>query len=192
MMYRKSKLLILIFITYMGIPSVFASTISLIPSSAEVIIPTQIIMDLQMDFSDDPTVGGGLDIFYNDSLVDFVSFVPNLALGDPDFSRIPDDDGLGMLEGLAFGDFGGLSGPASVGTLTFDTLMPGTAVFTMGETTDPLKGGGFISAVTFSGQDPMFVGASVKISAVPVPAAVWLFGSGLLGLVSVARRRMRI
>ncbi len=27
------------------------------------------------------------------------------------------------------------------------------------------------------------------VSAVPVPAAVWLFGSGLLGLVSVARRR---
>ena len=27
------------------------------------------------------------------------------------------------------------------------------------------------------------------ISAVPVPAAVWLFGSGLLGLVSVARRK---
>ncbi|MCW9024363.1 MAG: VPLPA-CTERM sorting domain-containing protein [Gammaproteobacteria bacterium] len=26
-------------------------------------------------------------------------------------------------------------------------------------------------------------------SAVPVPAAVWLFGSGLLGLVGVARRR---
>ena len=25
--------------------------------------------------------------------------------------------------------------------------------------------------------------------AVPVPAAVWLFGSGLLGLVGVARRR---
>ena len=27
------------------------------------------------------------------------------------------------------------------------------------------------------------------ISSVPVPAAIWLFGSGLLGLVSVARRR---
>lgn len=27
-----------------------------------------------------------------------------------------------------------------------------------------------------------------KISAVPIPAAVWLFGSGLLGLVGVARR----
>jgi len=28
-----------------------------------------------------------------------------------------------------------------------------------------------------------------EISAVPVPAAVWLFGSGLIGLVGVARRR---
>lgn len=27
------------------------------------------------------------------------------------------------------------------------------------------------------------------VSAVPVPAAIWLFGSGLLGLVGVARRR---
>ena len=31
---------------------------------------------------------------------------------------------------------------------------------------------------------------SLEISAVPVPAAVWLFGSGLLGLVGVARRKL--
>jgi len=31
--------------------------------------------------------------------------------------------------------------------------------------------------------------AIADLSAVPVPAAVWLFGSGLLGLVGVARRR---
>ncbi len=31
--------------------------------------------------------------------------------------------------------------------------------------------------------------AGVSLSAVPVPAAVWLFGSGVLGLVAVARRR---
>jgi len=30
---------------------------------------------------------------------------------------------------------------------------------------------------------------AVSVSAVPVPAAVWLFGSGLLGLVGVARRK---
>jgi len=32
-------------------------------------------------------------------------------------------------------------------------------------------------------------GSSVNISAIPVPPAVWLFGSGLLGLVSIARRK---
>lgn len=31
---------------------------------------------------------------------------------------------------------------------------------------------------------------SAAVSAVPVPAAVWLFGSGLLGLVGVARRKL--
>jgi len=38
----------------------------------------------------------------------------------------------------------------------------------------------------FPGQAPAFNGI---VSAVPVPAAVWLFGSGLLGLVGAARRR---
>ena len=30
-----------------------------------------------------------------------------------------------------------------------------------------------------------------QVAAVPVPAAVWLFGSGLLGLVGIARRKKR-
>ncbi len=34
-----------------------------------------------------------------------------------------------------------------------------------------------------------FDNVSVTVEAVPVPAAVWLFGSGLLGLVGVARRK---
>ena len=32
----------------------------------------------------------------------------------------------------------------------------------------------------------------INVAAVPVPAAVWLFGSGLLGLVGVARRKEKI
>jgi len=31
----------------------------------------------------------------------------------------------------------------------------------------------------------------VNVAAVPIPAAVWLFGSGLLGLIGVARRKAR-
>ena len=37
--------------------------------------------------------------------------------------------------------------------------------------------------------DSDWVGTGLPTSEVPVPAAVWLFGSGLLGLAGVARRR---
>ena len=37
--------------------------------------------------------------------------------------------------------------------------------------------------------DITYIGATVTVNPVPVPPAVWLFGSGLLGLVGVARRR---
>ena len=42
--------------------------------------------------------------------------------------------------------------------------------------------------------DGPFPGFSLNwnFTAVPVPAAVWLFGSGLLGLIGVARRKQRI
>jgi hypothetical protein len=33
------------------------------------------------------------------------------------------------------------------------------------------------------------VSANLEVSAVPVPAALWLFGSGLIGMVGVARKR---
>jgi len=46
----------------------------------------------------------------------------------------------------------------------------------------PMTGGPFI------GFSPAFSGTAT-VSAVPVPAAVWLFGSGLVGLAGVARRR---
>ena len=37
--------------------------------------------------------------------------------------------------------------------------------------------------------DNVMISADVEVPAVPVPAAVWLFGSGLLGLDGVARRK---
>ena len=37
--------------------------------------------------------------------------------------------------------------------------------------------------------DDMMVRAQFIPTAVPLPAAVWLFGSGLIGLIGMARRR---
>ena len=69
----------------------------------------------------------------------------------------------------------------------------------------PVSGGGActgnslgMAAGPFPGQMPVFTGTTADdfpvsgTPAVPVPAALWLMGSGLLGLVGVARRRKAV
>jgi hypothetical protein len=49
--------------------------------------------------------------------------------------------------------------------------------------------GPFLAVARFQSTGPDPFDGSDWVGVVPVPAAVWLFGSGLLGLVGVARRR---
>ncbi len=56
-----------------------------------------------------------------------------------------------------------------------------------------LWGANFFSGLPFTGaydnKTNLGMDLRIKLEPVPVPAAVWLFGSGLLGLVGVARRK---
>ncbi|MDH5191281.1 MAG: VPLPA-CTERM sorting domain-containing protein [Gammaproteobacteria bacterium] len=147
-------------------------------------------MELWGDFSDEPTLGGGLDIFYDDTVLDFLSWDTSGSgfFLDPAFSRNPDEL-AGELEGFAFGNFGGLSGIAKIGSLTFEAIGAGDFIMSMAVTDDPLKGGDFVSAMTYGVQTITFGSSDISVSAVPVPAAIWLFGSGLIGLAGIMRRR---
>jgi hypothetical protein len=93
-------------------------------------------------------------------------------------------------------------GPSPMVTTSFNTTTIGGAACTIGcnpSGTLPLSddgiGGNPMVAGPFPGFNANFDFTSIHIesftptSAVPVPAAVWLFGSGLMGLVGVARRR---
>jgi hypothetical protein len=55
-------------------------------------------------------------------------------------------------------------------------------------TYDPVTGN-FITPPANTGATPTSMGVDLVVTFVPVPAAVWLFGSGLIGLLTVARRR---
>lgn len=84
--------------------------------------------------------------------------------------------------------------PTFDGTAIFDLIIDGgpaaqyslVNIFTMDLTGTTFE---FLNLNTTDTDDFRFYISTMEVTAVPVPAAVWLFGSGLLGLVSVARRR---
>lgn len=165
-----------------------AATVSLSPSSQNIALGNPFSLQLNMDFTGDPTLGGGIDIFYDSSLLTFVSFSFNPGLGDDTGQQRQPDVLTNELNGLAFGNFAGLSGPSLVGTLTFNTIGAGTALFTMAD--NDLPAGGFFSAATYDPQSVTYQGASANVTAVPIPAALWLMLSGM-GLIGVISRKKR-
>jgi len=65
----------------------------------------------------------------------------------------------------------------------------GVRTLTPGATGAGTANGGVIMINGFAGQVPGINMTTDLPAAVPIPAAAWLFGSGLLGLVGVARRK---
>lgn len=164
-----------------------STSISLSPTLQNVALGDTVSLQLSMDFTDDATLGGGIDLFYDDAVLQFVSFTFDAGLGDDAELQRQPDVLTGELDALAFGSFAGLSGPSLVGTLLFNTLTGGTVNFTLAQ--NDTVAGGFYSANSFEAQNVTFNGAAVNVSAVPLPAAGWLLLSGL-GLLAGLRRHV--
>lgn len=152
--------------------------VSFQPSDSIVALGDTFSVDIFADFSD-PVLGWGLDISFDSSIL-LLNGTPTLgALWEP--ASTMDGDGLA---GLAFPT--PISGSnVLLATLSFDAIAFGTsdllASVSKGDLTEgfPLVDGGFADFIVIPG----------SVTVVPVPAAVWLFGSGLIGLVGLAKRK---
>jgi hypothetical protein len=187
---NKTSILFSVLISlYMAIGQVHAATMSLTPTIQNVALGNQVLLQLNMDFGTDPTLGGGVDILYNNSLLSFVSFAFDPGLGDDPLLQRQPDALSGTLNGLAFGNFDGLGGPSVVGTLIFNSIGAGIANFSLAENVFPA--GGFFSATSLEPQVVTFTGASVNVTAVPLPAAGWFLLSGL-GVLGGVRKKIAV
>lgn len=88
----------------------------------------------------------------------------------------PPPDLLVTFEGLLSGG----------GTVTQTFQLDGIA---FGAETFLFTGFNNLSSVTWTQAEPSHQFDNIVVSAIPVPAAIWLFGSGLLGLIGFARRK---
>jgi hypothetical protein len=166
-----------------------AATISLSPLDQDVVQGDAFGVKLNFDFTGGSAVlGGGIDVFYNSSIIDFVSFTINPAINsDAAFTRVPDDM-TNEINGISFGNFSGYSGTGLIGTLNFKALAPGETSLTMAN--NDLPAGAFFDLV--GNKVAMnYQGAHVTVQPIPLPAAVWLLGSGLAGLGMFRTRRRR-
>jgi hypothetical protein len=126
--------------------------------------------------------GGTINLGFDSSMLTVDSVVVNSAL----FDYLP--DGGGPAVGNTWPDIGfdtfvntPATGAFTIATMTLTAETEGSSSLTI------LGSSQFFSATTLL--SPTLIDGTVNISAVPVPAAVVLFGSGLLGFVGIARRK---
>ena len=158
-----------------------AASIDIVPTTPiDAVLPGDIVsFDIVLDFSDEPTLGGGLDVTFDEDFLALVSFTDTVILGDPAFGRPPDYiPGSGRLESWGVADFNGISG-GLMGQVSFQLIAipyAGTTISLV-----PYSGAGvsWPSAVDFvTILEPTY--GSVTIGApIPVPATVWFMLSGL-------------
>lgn len=158
-----------------------ADTVSL---SADV-SGNSVVVDVNFDFTPD---SGVIDLTWDDSLFSFDGFGATASGW-----TVSGGDLLPSGSGYPAGIFGvsvkADSPSAAAGTaFSFNLLASGTGTSDLGvfdnyrTTSSFYMNGSKLDGIIFEG-------TSATITAVPVPAAVWLFGSGLIGLAGVARRK---
>ena len=118
-----------------------AASVYLTPASSTVISPGTTTLELFMDFTGDPTVGGGIDLDLS-SGISVASFTPSaywVAETDPFFSDYGTADADADYE-IHFGNFAGLVGVNKLGDLTINLLGLGSQSIAMNINT-PLQAG---------------------------------------------------
>ncbi len=171
-----------------------AATISLTPSANIVNVGDTFTLTVAGSDFNDGVSAGGITLSWDTALVQLVSVAIDidtslLANGWSTFAGAVVTASSVTVDAFT-SSFAGLPGPTfDMFSLDFLALPPPSSgsIFIAAS---PAEGG----ASTFldSGDPALFVNenyVSASVTVVPVPAAVWLFGSGLIGLVGIARRR---
>lgn len=133
--------------------------------------------------------GGGVNISFDQNILNVLSVSINETVwdfGGFGISTGTIDNAAGKVDGIMVNTFANVIGDFTVASIEVQAISVGNSLLSLATYgLNPwASNGGLIN--------PDFNDATVNVSAVtavPVPMAFWLFGSGLIGLVAVARRK---
>lgn len=173
-----------------AVPSAQAASVYLSPASSSAPLSAGLVtLELFMDFTGDPTVGGGIDLDLSGNLA-VLEFRPStyfLTAVDSSFSGFGSAAADADFE-VHFGNFAGLSGLNKLGDLDVSLLSAGLGTIAMNinsfygdfYSSGP---GGAIQSVTLTG---------AEVNVVPLPASAWMLLTGVAALAGRQVRRRKV
>ena len=179
-----------------------AAKVSLTSAVNFVTLGEKFSLDLVINFSDRATLGGGVDINYDSEFVDFLGFDFNsdfLSITDPlltcpgGANACTPIDQTDKVENIIFGNFSGIGGVHTVGTLNYQlNSLELTSIFPFLTTA---SGGPFVPAIANRPMPVLFTGVNLRngtitqgSTVIPVSASIWFFLTALIPLVVRKRK----
>ena len=155
-----------------------AATLTLVPTGMETVnVGESVTYNIEADFGTALTSGGSLDLsFAPTGIVDVSAASVDATL----FEAVNTADvtvGNVFMEGLTFTDE---TGTFIFGTITFIAQAVGLVDLTL----TPSVWGDCCGT-----EIPVTNISTAQINVVPIPPAIWLLGSGIVGLIGMARRK---
>jgi hypothetical protein len=162
-----------------------AVVVNLFPSASTVGLGSDFEVDVVIFGLEDVDLAAyGIDVGFNDDALDYEDISFGEGLGWPDDSVEDVDDTaegvVSVAETSLLFDFSGQPDAFTLFTLTFSTQAIGSSDFEL-------------LRIDLSDPDTNAIDASNSgdVNVVPIPAAAWLLGTGLLGLVGLRRRQRK-
>jgi len=130
--------------------------------------------------------GGGVNLSFDQSMLNVLSVSIDESIwnfGSTGISTGTIDNAAGTVDGIMVNTFADVAGDFVIATIEFEAIGLGSSFLSLTELgINPWASAGSLI-------NPTYESLQVDVSAIPVPAAVWLFGSGLIGLLGIARRK---
>jgi hypothetical protein len=165
------------------------ATLSILPASSEAFVSDPITITIDGTEFSESVDSVGITINWDPTILEYTGIsIPNPPW---DVSLVNDTRAItdGILDSIYAGSYAGVGTDFQLAQLTFTPLAVGTADISFGTSGSGCAPG---TCGAYARNNELLIDyEQAQINVVPIPGAVWLFGSGLLGLLGMVHRKSK-